>query len=102
MAKFFVGQRVRIKDLSEIPYDLRGKEGVIVELYETRDHTICALGDLELVGSGNVVVCTDFDNETHTGHTDFLDPIQDDDQKAAEWEDCCFTPEGKYRELEPA
>lgn len=105
MATFRVGQRVRIKWSDGWP-ELAGEEGTVtaVNMMSKRSNGEIVQGAVEVAPD-----CWGSSNAPHPGRggsamfaplPEQLEPIQPEGNKTISWEDCCFTPEGKYNPIE--
>lgn len=95
MATFRVGQRVRVvRDLTgEYGWTI-GLEGTIIEGYSEVEVWSPSLGNH--TESAYTVLLDEFPLRPLAVDPDEIEPIQPEGYKKVSWEDCCFTPEGKY------
>jgi hypothetical protein len=97
MATFKIGQRVRIVGAVK-RHELIGREATVVSSLMWANHVVTNQGYCGYdVSVDNLGTCW-HDGTQLCFSPENLAPIQPERNKTIEWTDCCFTPDGKYKE----
>lgn len=89
MAKFYVGQRVRLVTTYNFHND-RGKQYTVLEVVDGNYMAPC---DRDRVGGESALIIGPQDE---WGWEHQFEPIVDDGHKKMEWSECIFDREGRY------